>query len=90
MDYSKADIFCWKYKTAIGISEILGMAFVIFVALAVMPILTENAYSQSTLYQCNTNIGINASSSNCFGNNNTPRSNNSIAMMNQSSQLISK
>ena len=46
MDNLKADIFYWKYRTAIGISEILGMASVIFVALAVMPILTENAYSK--------------------------------------------
>jgi hypothetical protein len=83
MNNSKVDVFSCNYIHKIGISKMLGIIFVMFVALTVVPILTENAHSQSTLYQCNHNTGINASSSNCFTNNNTPRSNNSVAMMNQ-------
>ena len=83
MNNSKANVFSWNCINKIGISKMLGMAFVMFVALTIVPLLAENVHSQSTSYQCNHNTGINASSSNCFTNNNTTRSNNTVAMMNQ-------
>ena len=82
MNNTKSDTSYWKFRKTIGVSKMLGMAFVTFVALAVMPIYIENAYSQSTLYQCNSNTGINTGSFNCFNNNNTPSYNNSNAAIN--------
>jgi hypothetical protein len=68
MDNSKSDIVHFTFRKTIGITKMLGMAFIISVALAIIPIYTDNAHSQTTLYQCNTNNGINSSATNCLTN----------------------
>ena len=68
MNNSKSEIFQWKFRRTIGISKMLGMAFIISVALAIIPIYTENAHSQTTLYQCNNANGLNSSATNCLTN----------------------
>ncbi|MGN6559424.1 MAG: hypothetical protein ACTHJ2_02770 [Candidatus Nitrosocosmicus sp.] len=67
MTYKKSDITSWKFRKTLSF-KVLGMAFIISVALAIIFIYTENAHSQTTLYQCNTNNGINSSATNCLTN----------------------
>ncbi|MGN6349673.1 MAG: hypothetical protein ACTHKC_08600 [Candidatus Nitrosocosmicus sp.] len=67
MTYKKSDITSWKFRKTMSF-KVLGMAFIISVALAIISIYTENAHSQTTLYQCNTNNGINSSATNCLTN----------------------
>ena len=68
MNKSKSDIIDGKFTKKIGISKILGMTFIISVALAIIPIYIENAHSQTTLYQCNGNNGLSSSATNCLTN----------------------
>jgi hypothetical protein len=68
MKNSKSDIFQLEFRKTIRISKMLGMVFIISVALAIIPIYTENAHSQTTLYQCNGNSGLNSSATNCLTN----------------------
>jgi hypothetical protein len=89
MNKSKSDIFDWKFKKTIGISKMLGMAFIISVALVIIPIYTENAHSQTTLYQCNGNNGLSSSATNCLTNSHAGIYNASSApIANQSSAPI--
>jgi hypothetical protein len=68
MNSSKSGMSNLKLGKTLGISKMLGMAFIISIALAIIPIYTENAHSQTTLYQCNGNNGLNSSATNCLTN----------------------
>jgi hypothetical protein len=75
MNISKSDKFYCKNKTKIGFTKLFAMSFVIFVSLIVMPIYTENALSQTTLFTCNTSNGIGSSAMNCFTNSSAAKIN---------------
>ncbi len=66
-----------------GISKMLGMAFVISVALSIMSTYTENALSQTTLFTCNTSNGISSSATNCLTNSQAAKINPIAPRMNQ-------
>jgi hypothetical protein len=89
MNSSKSGMSNLKLGKTIGISKMLGMAFIISVALAIIPIYTENAHSQTTLYQCNGNNGLSSSATNCLTNSHAGIYNASSApIANQSSAPI--
>jgi hypothetical protein len=83
MNISKSGISHWNFRKTIGISKMLGMAFVISVALAIMSTYTENALSQTTLFTCNTSNGISSSATNCLTNSPAAKINPVAPRMNQ-------
>lgn len=59
----------------------LGIVFLIFITYAVGFTNSENALSQTTMYRCDPNIGVNVSDVNCLTNETADTYNDSMVAM---------